>query len=166
MAAKKKTVSLVKSAIAHKTIEQSIANVASVTGHLNKAVDTTSKTAKQLATESKRLGKKRGSLLKKKKIASNKVKKEGGAAHKKALRDIEKELVGVKKSVAKTSSEKSAINEELTELKKLQKRASAYIKAITGIEKALNKPAKKRRKKMSAKSKAKAAATSQPQVAA
>jgi len=153
MATKKKTASLVKSATAHKSIEQSVATVVSVTGDLNKAVDTTAKTAKKLAIESKKLGKKRATLLKKKKIASNKVKKEGGAAHKKALRDIEKELMGIKKSAAQVSSQKSAINEELSELKKIHKRANAYVKAISGVEKILNKPVKKVRRKKSVKRK-------------
>jgi len=149
--------SVVKSSVVETSISSGIASLATALGNAEKAVASRSNDAKKLAAESKKLGKKRAGLLKRKKVAATKVKKAPGADTRKALKSVESDLASVKKEIAKITPLKSANSEELNGLKVGLKRASAYMKVIGAADKVLNKKPKKAKPSKKAKAKAKAA---------
>ena len=104
------------------------------------------KQAKSYLAEAKRLGKKRTTLLKRKKSAAARLKKTTNADNRKAHKAIEKELTAVKKAIAKLTPVKSAHAIELASLKTTQKRINAYTGVLDKADKLLNKPKKKKPK--------------------
>ena len=85
--------------------------------------------------------------MKRKKLATTRVKKEASADNKKALRDVTKELDTIKKELDKAKIAKDANNAELSELRTSLKRATVYRKGVAAADKVLNKPKKKARRK-------------------
>lgn len=153
--AKAKTKAVVKGASIGKIVASSIESLMSVNDECVKALDSRSKEAKKNTAESKKLAKKRVTLVKRKKTAAAKLKNDPSAANKKAVKDVEKELAEVVKLSAKLKPAKQTNAEELAELKASAKALSAYVKAIAKVDKVLNKPKKKQKRK---KRKAKVAA--------
>ena len=151
MATKKKAKKTVKGVTHLKTVDSAIDNINDVAAAATKAVIATEKEYKKLAKTAKSINKKRASLMKKVKTATNKMKKDANAANKKAVATIKKDIAAIKKEVAKHKSVKTVVSEELAALKLASKRAAAYAKAVTGADKVLNKPKKKKRKKKTAK---------------
>ena len=129
-----------------KTITTSVEALKSACDSGSSAVAVITKEKARLLAESKRLGKKKATLLKKKRSASTKLKKAPSADLRKTLKAVEKELGVVTKTLEKTNSEKASIAEELSGLKENLKRATAYMKGVVSADKTLNKPARKRRK--------------------
>ena len=151
MATKKKAKKTVKGATHLKTVDSAIASINDVAAAATNAVITTEKEYKKLAKTAKSINKKRASLMKKVKTATNRMKKDASAANKKAVAVVKKDIAAIKKEIDKHQSMKSAVSEELATLKSASKRAVAYAKAVTGADKVLNKPKKKKRKKKAAK---------------
>lgn len=142
---KKKTVA--KAAVVAKSLENALVNLEAAFESGTKAVAERSQTGSQLAKSVARLTKKQATLVKRKKLAAARVKKEASADNKKALRDVTKELDDVKKELGKVKTPKDANNAELSHLRASLKRATAYRKAIAAVDKGLNKPKKKSRRK-------------------
>lgn len=151
MAIKKKAKKTVKGATHLKAVDSAIASINDVAAAATKAVIATEREYKKLAKAAKMMSKKRISLMKKAKIATNRMKKDASAANRKAVSIINKDIAAIKKELAKYNLVKSAISEELAALKSASKRAVAYAKGIVGADKVLNKPKKKKRKKKAAK---------------
>ena len=137
----------ITSAAAIKTVESAFTSILNVADAAGKALNSTSNDNKKLLNEAKRLSKKRAILMRKKKTATARVKKDASAINKKALKQIEKDLSTVQKDAAKVTAKKTIVSGELATLKTALKRATAYQKALATADKVLNKPAKKRRKK-------------------
>lgn len=144
--AKAKIKPVVKSAAVEKTVEAALTSLTAVSESCVTAIALRSKDAKSNTAESKHLAKKRAILMKRKKGAASKVKKDPSAANKKAVKDIEKELATVVKLSAKLKPAKVSNAAELVALKTNQKKLAAYVKGIEQADKALNKPKKKKRK--------------------
>lgn len=147
MASKKKVKKNISSAAAEKSLESAISTLNDLVDSTAKAINAVDKDKKTLISVAKRLGKKRATLTKRKKLASAKVKKDASAENKKALKAVEKELAAVKKEATKVSATKSGVSVELMGLKTLAKRTIAYTTALTKTDKVLNKPKKKKRRK-------------------
>ncbi len=138
--------SIINSIAVEKTTETSLSNLAKVCKDAVAAVATKTTEAKKLVTEIKRFSKKRVVLMKRKKTAATKLKKEGGAGNRKALKAVEKEIAQTAKELNKLKPAKTAVSEELVALKAGCKRLTAYVNAIEKADKTLNKPIKKRKK--------------------
>ena len=151
MAIKKKAKKMVKGAAHLKAVDSAIAGINDLAAVATKAVIATEKEYKKLVKTAKSMNKKRASLMKKVKAATNRMKKDASAANKKAVAVIKKDIATIKKEIARHNLKKSAVAEELATLKSASKRAVAYAKAVTGADKVLNKPKKKKRKKKAAK---------------
>jgi len=148
MAVKKKKVAnkkTITSASALKTIDGAITNLTAVVSSTASAIAELSKEKKTLLTAAKRLARKRATLVRKKKVAASKLKKDATAANKKLVDGLTKEIATIKKEALKVAAHKSRITEELAALKVSSKRVVAYAKAISAADKMLNKPKKKRR---------------------
>lgn len=101
--------------------------------------------------EVKRHHKKKVTLTKRSKKAAEKLKKDTNASNKEVVATVAKELKTTKSALDKTRASKAVVLTELAALKDSSKRLTVYTKAIAAADKALNKPAKKRRKKKAAK---------------
>jgi len=154
MAKTVKKVSVVSSLAVEKTIETSVGNLAKACSDAAAAVATKTKETSKLAAEIKRCSKKRVTLMKRKKIAANKLKKESSADNRKALKEVEKEITSVAKELGKFKPIKASVSEELTALKGHYKRVAAYVGAFEKADKILNKPKKKLKKRKKAKNNA------------
>jgi len=154
MAAKKKSKKtankVVKGAASHKAVDSAIATINDVAASATKAVIAVDKEYKKLQKTAKSLNKKRATLTRKTRVAVNRVKKDASAANKKAVAVIKKDMAAIKKEADKVKNLKSSVYEELTTLKAASKRAVAYAKVVSTADKALNKPAKKKRMKKAA----------------
>lgn len=153
MAVKKKAKkkALIKGGALEKLVDSAVDNMKSALASGSAAIDVHSKEVKSLNTLSARLRKKRAALLKRKKATSSKLKKSPNAESRKLLRDVERELVSVRKELGKTTSAKEAAAGELSVLKSNFKKVSLYSKGIEKADKALNKPAKKKKRRKSRK---------------
>ena len=142
---------VIKAAALDKTINASTESLTKVCGNAATAVTTKTAEAKKLLTEVKRHLKKKSTLTKRNKTAAAKLKKDANAANKKAVAAVAKELKATNAALDKARTSKAVVLTELAALKTASKRLTAYTKAIATADKALNKPAKKRRKKKAAK---------------
>ena len=145
MATKKKPIA--KSASVEKNIAVALERLDAACTEGDKAVAARSKIAKKLNAESRRLNKKRATLVKRSKVAAVKAKADPSAANRKALREAVTELAATRKALAKTRAAKAVNSPELAGLKFAQRQANAYGKAIVLADKVLNKPKKKRKKR-------------------
>lgn len=141
----------IKGGALEKMVDSAVDNMKLALASGSTAINARSKEVKSLNTLSTRLRKKRATLLKRKKATSMKLKKAPNAEARKLLRDVERELVSVRKDLAKTTSEKETAAGELSVLKSSFKKASLYSKGIQKADKALNKPAKKKKRRKSRK---------------
>ncbi|HEX7026741.1 MAG TPA: hypothetical protein VF268_05830 [Gammaproteobacteria bacterium] len=141
----------IKGGALEKLVDAAVENMQQALASGSTAIDARSKEVKTLNTQSSRLRKKRATLLKRKKVTSSKLKKAPNAELRKLLRDVERELVSVRKDLEKTTSAKEAAAGELSVLKSSFKKAALYSKGIEKADKALNKPAKKKKRKKSVK---------------
>jgi hypothetical protein len=112
----------------------------------DRAVATRSRTSKRLSAESRRLNKRRGTLLRRKNAAAKRARATPSVETRKALREAVSELAATRKALAKVRTAKAVNSPELAALKAAQRQANAYGKAIAQADKALNKPRKRRRK--------------------
>ena len=135
MAKRKRTVA--KSAAVEKDLATSLARLATACTAGNSAVATRSKAAKQLATTTKRLGRKRTALLKRKRLAAKRARNNPSGETRRALRSTVRELGNVRTKLAKARAVKAANASELAGLKAAQRRANAYAKAIAKADKTL-----------------------------
>jgi hypothetical protein len=145
MATKKKPIA--KSASVEKNIAVALERLDAACTEGDKAVAARSKIAKKLNAESRRLNKKRATLVKRSKVAALKAKADPSAANRKALREAVTELAATRKALAQTRAAKAVNSPELAGLKVAQRQANAYGKAIVLADKVLNKPKKKRKKR-------------------
>ena len=147
MATKKTSTRIAKSSALVKVTTDSVERLTAAMSDSAKAMQAKNAESKKLLTQNKRLIKKCGALVKKKAIAKRRLKANPNVANRKALSSVGKELDVTTKALAKSRSLKSTVNEELNDLKTAHKRITAYVKALEKTEKALNKPAKKKRRK-------------------
>ncbi len=138
--------SIINSNAVEKTTDTSLSNLTKVCNDAVAAVEVKTKEAKKLATEIKRFSKKRAALMKRKKTATAKLKKDGGAESRKALKAVEKDIAQITKELNKLKPAKASVSEELVALKAGCKRVTAYVSAIEKADNILNKPVKKRKK--------------------
>ena len=148
MAVNKKPV--IKNAALVKMIDTSLTNLEAATVNGVKALALATKNSKQLSAEGRRLSKKRVTLIKRRKTAAAKVKKDPVAANRNALKAVDKDLVAIRKHAAKNKIVKAAGLEELSGLRVSCRQLVAYSKALTTADKVLNKPKKKVRRRKSA----------------
>ena len=126
-----------------KSIENSIGTLKTVCDSGAAAVAVQTKEKQRLLTESKRLNKKKTSLLKKKRVTVAKLQKAPDVEARKTLKLVEKELTSVAKNLARTNVEKATIAQELAGLKLHMKRVTAYLKGVNLADRALNKSLKR-----------------------
>jgi hypothetical protein len=135
MAKRKKAVA--KSAAVEKDLETSLAKLATACAAGDAAVASRSKQAKQLAATTKRLGRQRKALIKRKGLAAKRAKAKPSGETRRALRTTVRELTTVRTKLAKARALKSANATELAGLKTAQRKANAYAKAIARADKTL-----------------------------
>jgi len=135
--AKKSKRGVAKSAAVEKDLETSLEKLATACKAGNAAVARRSKDAKQLATTTKRLGRKRTALIKRKRLAAKRAKASPSGETRRALRTTTKELTTTRSQLMKARAVKAANAAELAALKAAQRRANVYAKAIARAEKAL-----------------------------
>jgi hypothetical protein len=145
MAVNKKPV--IKNTALVKVIDTSLANLETATTNGAKALALATKKNKQSSAEGKRGNKKRVTLIKRRKTAAAKAKKDPVVANKNALKAVVKELAAIRKEVAKNKIVKAANFEELSGLRVSSRRLAAYSKALSAADRVLNKPKKKTRKR-------------------
>jgi hypothetical protein len=145
MAVNKKPV--IKNTALVKVIDTSLANLETATTNGAKALALATKKNKQSSAEGKRRNKKRVALIKRRKTAAAKAKKDPVTANKNALKAVVKELAAIRKEVAKNKIVKAANFEELSGLRVSSRRLAAYSKALSAADRVLNKPKKKTRKR-------------------
>ena len=133
--AKKRSVA--KSAAVERDLEASLAKLEAASKAGGVAVAARAKEAKRLATASKRLGRKRATLLRRKKTATKRAKARPSGETRGALRTAVRELASVRKEIAKTKGVKDANATELAALKAAHRRATAYLKAIARADRTL-----------------------------
>jgi len=141
MAKSKRTIA--KSAAVTKNIEAALASLGTACVAGDNAVAKRSKDHKSFATASKRLSKKRATLIKRKRLAAKRAKASPSGETRKALRSVTKELATTKSQLVKARTVQGVNAVELAALKAAQRRANAYAKAIAQAEKSLEKTAKK-----------------------
>ncbi len=147
MVAKKKTKKTVSSAASVKMVDAAVANLAEVATTSSKVIVTLGKESKKLTIATRRLSKKRVLLMRKKKSAASKMKMDPNAANRKNVKLIENEIAAIRKEAARVAGQKATLTPEMTALRTISKRATAYTKALEQTDKVLNKPKKKRRRK-------------------
>lgn len=145
MAKRKKA--LAKGTAVANNVEKSLKSLAIACTDGDRAVGVRSKDAKKFASAVKRLSKRHASLVKRKKTASARNKKSSTGETRQALRAVVRDLAKTKKELAKARAVKKVNGTELKSVKTASRRANAYKKAIDKAEKALNKPAKRRKKR-------------------
>ena len=147
--AQSRTKAIAKSSAVNNNIEVALERLTTAFNDSANAVSVKGTENTKLATQIKRLSKKRTTLMKRKKTATTKAKKAPGVDTRKALSMVVKELTSTSNQLAKLRTQKTTVAEELTALKAGQKKATAYLTAIEKVDKVLNKPKKKvrRRKK-------------------
>lgn len=129
-------------------IETSLAGLNAALSDSTKAVNAGIKEAKKLAIDTARLRKKRMTLMKRKKAAANRLRKDKNAINRKALNAVVKEIAGIAKLFNKATVAKDTVAAELSGLKADQRRLVAYVKALGQADKALNTPKKRPSRKM------------------
>lgn len=137
----------IKNAALVKTLETSLTNLENANINGAKALASATATAKKHSAESKRLNKKRMTLIKRRKAAAARAQKDPVAANNQALKAVDKELAMIRKAVAKSNQVKSAQYEELSGLRISCRRLAAYSKALAAADRVLNKPKKKTRRR-------------------
>lgn len=135
-----------RAAVLDKKISTSVDALSKASSEANAAVTKRSAEAKKLLAEVRRHLKKKTTLTKRSKTASAKLKKDANAANRKAVATITKELKTTQSALDKARTGKAVVLTELASLRIASKRLNDYLKAIASCDKALNKPAKKRRK--------------------
>jgi thiamine kinase-like enzyme len=128
-----------------KKINTSVDALSKANSEANAAVTKRTAEAKKLLAEVKRHLKKKTTLTKRSKTASATLKKDANAANRKAGATITKELKTTQSALDKARTGKAVVLTELASLRIASKKLNAYSKAIASCDKALNKPAKKRR---------------------
>jgi regulator of replication initiation timing len=149
MAAKKRA-TVTKNSVIANSIEASVTTLMASLEKVDKAVAVSAAESKKLMTESRRLKKRRASLMGKKKRATAANKKNPTAVTRKAVKSISAELAKVTKELVKSTAARSAVIAELAGLKVSQKALSAYVKGIAAVDRKLAKPKKKTRRKKKA----------------
>ena len=147
----KKTKTIAKSAAVQSKIAVALGALGAACTDSNQAVATRTKTNKKLTTELKQLNRRRRVLAKRKLTAATKAKKVPGVETRKALRAADKDLVATRKALVKARAAKAGNSGELAGLKTAQRQSNAYWKAITQVDRVLNKPKKAKRAKRKAR---------------
>jgi hypothetical protein len=143
--AKKKTV--VKNSAIASTIENSVYNLEVALDKADRAVTVKSAESKKLLNETRRLKKRRTSLMGKKKRATAANRKNSTGDSRKLLRSVTSELAATNKVLVKATAARQAVLEELSGLKGSQKMLAAYVKGISAADRAIARSKKKRRVK-------------------
>jgi hypothetical protein len=134
---KKRKRGVAKSAAVEKDLETSLAKLAAACAAGDIAVASRSKEAKQLASTTKRLGRKRTALLKRKRLAAKCAKATPSGETRRTLLTTVRDLTATRAKLEKARAVKAANITELAVLKVAQRRANAYAKAIARADKAL-----------------------------
>ena len=130
---------IAKSAAVTKNIESALASLGTACVAGDSAVAKRGKDGKSLAAATKRLSKKRATLIKRKRLSAKRAKSSPSGETRKALRAVIKELASTKKQLVKARAAKDVNAVELTALKIAQRRATAYAKAIAHADRTLGK---------------------------
>ena len=141
--AKKKTV--VKNSSIVSAIDNSVYNLEVALDKADRAVTVKSAESKKLLTETRRLKKRRATLMGKKKRATTANRKNSTGDSRKLLRSVTSELAATNKLLVKATATRQAVLEELSGLKDSQKMLAAYVKGINAANRAIAKTRKKRR---------------------
>ncbi len=130
---------IAKSAAVTKNIETALASLGVACTAGDSAVAKRSKDGKSFAAATKRLSKKRATLIKRKRLSAKRAKASPSGETRKALRSVIKELKTTKSQLIKAQAVRGVNAVELAALKIAQRRATAYAKAIAQAEKSLAK---------------------------
>lgn len=134
---------LTKNSVIANSIESAVYNLEVSLEKADKAVTARSSESKKLLNESRRLRKRRATLMGKKKRAIAADKKNSTGDSRKAVRTITSELAATRKVLDKATTVRQAVLEELSGLKASQKILSAYVKGIYAADRAIARSKKK-----------------------
>ncbi len=134
---------LTKNSVIANSIESAVYNLEVSLEKADKAVTARSSESKKLLNESRRLRKRRATLMGKKKRAIAADKKNSTGDSRKAVRTITSELAATRKVLDKATTIRQAVLEELSGLKASQKILSAYVKGIYAADRAIARSKKK-----------------------
>lgn len=143
---------IVKNDVVEKAVNTAMSTLSNAGVECSKSLAAATKLAKTYLADAKRLGKKRATLLKRKKSAAARLKKTANAINRKAHKAVVKELNSIKQAISKLTPLKSAHAIELASLKASLKRIATYTSVLDKADKVLNKPKKKTRKKRASRS--------------
>lgn len=144
MATRRRTVA--KSTSVERNIATALEKLNAARRDGDRAVATRSRTSRKLSVESRRLNRRRGTLLRRKAAADKRARATPSVATRKALREAVSELAATRKALAKVRTAKAINSPELAALRAALRQADAYSKAIAQADKVLNKPTKRKRK--------------------
>jgi hypothetical protein len=104
-----------------------------------KAVAVRLRDGKKLAVAVKRLAKRKGALVKRKKLASRRARKSPSGETRRALKAAVRELTTTTAALAKAKAAKAAHATEFTALRTAHRRAAGYARAIAQVDRALRR---------------------------
>ncbi|MGI9302107.1 MAG: hypothetical protein ACR2RB_05280 [Gammaproteobacteria bacterium] len=139
---------VITSAALEKAVSSSTENLEAAFMNGATAVDLRGKENKKLLAECRRLRKRRATLLKRKQSAAAKAKSTPNVETRKSLSAATKDLAATTKELAKARELKSSVSAELKGLKASFSRVAAYVKVIQKQDRTLNKPKRKRRRRV------------------
>ncbi|MFV1984540.1 MAG: hypothetical protein ACC657_13440 [Thiohalomonadales bacterium] len=128
-------------------VDSALSVLINIASNTAKSIAIVDKENKKFTQEVKRFSKKKAILMKKKKNAASKVKKSPIVANKRVLKAVVKEIATVTKEAAKNAALKTAALEELTILKSVARRTTAYNRSLAAADRILNKPSPKKKKR-------------------
>jgi hypothetical protein len=143
MAASKKPVA--RNTVIANSIISAVNNLEVALEKANRAVTARSAESRKLLNESRRLRKRHAAQMKRKQRAIAAEKKNSTADTRKTVRTTTSELNATKKALAKATTTRHAVLEELAGLKDSQKNVAAYVKGIYAANRAIEKSKKKKR---------------------
>jgi hypothetical protein len=134
-----------RNSVLAKTIDTSVYNLEIALDKANKSVTARSAESKKMLNLSRRLRKRRSTLMNKKKRAVAADRRTSTADSRKLIRSITSELNATKKQLDKTTTARQAVLEELSGLKASQKMLNGYVKGIYATDLAIERAQKKKR---------------------
>jgi hypothetical protein len=137
MAKAKKT--LAKSSFVETTLDTALEKLAVAEAAVDKSVSARAGDAKKLTATVKRLTKRKAALVKRKKLAADRVRKAPSGETRQALKVVVKDLAATSKELTKLRVVKAENAAELALLKVAQRRTKAFSKGIAQVERALAK---------------------------
>lgn len=131
--------SIAKSGFVEKNLETALERLEVAATAGGKALAARARDGKKVTIAVKRLSKRRGSLLKRKKVAARRARKSPSGETRRALKATVRELASTTAALAKAKLAKTTTLTELAALRVAARRASGYVRAIAAVDRGLRR---------------------------